>query len=67
MEGEKDGGEENRKTETWRINMTYEHYLHNEGMERVNEACADHWLHDILRYSTQIISFFFLFRKMQPR
>lgn len=47
-----------RRTETWRTNknMTDEHHQHNGVMEPVNEACADHWVHNILRYLTQIRS-----------
>lgn len=51
---------EERRTETWRTNknMTDEHHLHNGVMERVNEACADHWLHTAI-FSPNNIAFHF--------
>lgn len=47
---------EERRTETWRTNknMTDEQHLYNEVVERLNEACADYWVHDSAIFNTNI-------------
>lgn len=60
-------GEQKNRNMKDKYAKKYEHHLHNGGMDHVNEACADHWLHDILRYSTRIISLGFFSQKRQPR